>query len=1259
MKLALEVLNIKQSLNTAYLKRKVFRDYFDVFKTQFVQLLERIDEQESEEHAKNLLADFLKNSFYHKRALINTKGRADLVIHNDLMAEAPVAVLMELKKPTNKAEMPSPENINTKALHELLLYYLRQREEAKNDSIKHLIITNVYEWFVFDAQEFERVFYKNTTLRKAYKDWSEGKKTSTNTDHFYNEIAKPLIDEMEGELKMAYFDLRTYRKLLDKDETKLIALYKVFSPDHLLKDFQYDSNHLDRGFYEELLHIMGLEEVEQNGLVLIKRKPEGRRDSGSILENTIRILTTHRKVEYFHKRHEYGKTLEEQIHSIGLALCIMWVNRLLFLKLLEGQLMAFHKGHQAQFRFVDRQTLSDYDEVYKLFFEVLAIKEDERLPDFRKNFAHVPYLNSSLFEVSELEAHTISINALNNKEALPYYKNTALVDSKGKRKIGKRPSLEYFLDFLDAYDFAADGTEEIQKYNKRLINASVLGLIFEKINGYQDGSFFTPGFVTMYMAREALRQSVLDKFNTRYNWNCKDFKSLYNRLERIELEEANALINEIKICDPAVGSGHFLVSVLNEMLAIKSDLGLLLDKEGRLLRGYRVVVENDELAITDVNGDVFDYQVSWKLERRNVGKENHRVQETIFQEKKYIIENCLFGVDLNPNSVKICRLRLWIELLKHTFYKAENNFQDLEILPNLDINIKQGNSLISRFAIDADLKMALRKSNWTISSYQSAVATYRKATVFEEKQQLKTLIAEIKSSFSYEISRNDPERKKLNKLKGELQNLVAQRSFLGLPDTERSTRLERKKELQALIQSIETNLEERENQRHMQRALEWRFEFPEVLNDNGDFRGFDIVIGNPPYFALSQVQEMRFLKAFYETYEQTGDIYCLFYELAHRLVAKDCIVTMITSNKWMRAAYGRTLRKFLLEKFTLERLVDLNGNKVFDSATVDTNILQVKKTPPPEQQQVKASLLPKLEDIEKEMDEAITKHELILENLSEQGWIVAPQSEYELKEKIANKGLPLKDWNIKIYFGVKTGYNKAFIIDSETKDKLIQNDSKSAEIIKPILRGRDVRRYTANFADLYLINTHNGYGETPRINVEKYPAIKAHLDQFYDKLTSRYDKGATPYNLRSCAYLNEFEKEKIIYSEIVQQQQFYYDESRFYVEATNFLMTGENLKYLIAMLNSNFITWAFKKFYAGGGLGEKGFRYKKAFLAELPIPQISEVEQQPFVEKVDAILERKRRDAAADTSDLEAQIDAMVYQLYGLSKAEIQIVEGG
>src|SRR6185312_14975886 len=269
-----------------------------------------------------------------------------------------------------------------------------------------------------------------------------------------------------------------------------------------------------------------------------------------------------------------------------------------------------------------------------------------------------------------------------------------------------------------------EGAEEIQEDNKTLINASVLGLIFEKINGYKDGSFFTPGFITMYMCRETIRRAVVQKFNEAKEWDLKEYSELYNKIQ--DKREANVIVNSLKICDPAVGSGHFLVSALNELIAIKSDLQILADGEGRTLRDYTVEVVNDELIVTDDSGDIFEYRPN--------NKESQRVQETLFHEKQTLIENCLFGVDINPNSVKICRLRLWIELLKNAYYKADT--KELETLPNIDINIKTGNSLISRFALDADLSQALRNTKWNINDYKIAVGAYKNATDKEAKREL-------------------------------------------------------------------------------------------------------------------------------------------------------------------------------------------------------------------------------------------------------------------------------------------------------------------------------------------------------------------------------------------------------------------------------------------------------------------------------------------------------------------------------------------
>ena len=327
-------------------------------------------------------------------------------------------------------------------------------------------------------------------------------------------------------------------------------------------------------------------------------------------------------------------------------------------------------------------------------------------------------------------------------------------------------------------DFTSEGSEEIQEDNKTLINASVLGLIFEKINGYKDGSFFTPGFITMYMCRETIRKAVVQKFNETKNWECKTIDELYNKIEG--RNEANEIVNSLKICDPAVGSGHFLVSALNEIIAVKNDLRILQDREGKRLKEYHFEVVNDELITTDEEGLIFEYNPK--------SKESQRVQETLFHEKQTIIENCLFGVDINPNSVKICRLRLWIELQKNAYYKNET---ELETLPNIDINIKCGNSLISRYPIDANLSKALRSSKWTIDSYRLAIATYRNAQSKEQKREMEKLILTIKQDFTSEIRKNDPLKTRLDKLANELYNRFTG-NFLFEPESSYGKKRDRK-----------------------------------------------------------------------------------------------------------------------------------------------------------------------------------------------------------------------------------------------------------------------------------------------------------------------------------------------------------------------------------------------------------------------------------------------------------------------------------
>ncbi|HLW07758.1 MAG TPA: hypothetical protein VKY45_09340, partial [Marinilabiliaceae bacterium] len=659
-------LNPKKALNKAFLKVKPNRTEIEHFKTNLIQLLDRIDHAESEDFHKNLVIDFLKKTYYDPNHFINTKGRNDLVIHTEDKAKSAVDVIVETKSPSNRAEMVTTEKLNTKAFHELVLYYLRERITEKNLEVKHLVITNINEWFIFDANTFDRLFAQNKSLVKQFKDFEGGRLAGIKTDFFYQEIDEPFVAAITTEIEFTYFNLQEYQNPLrnenKKDDNKLIALFKLLSPEHLLKlPFVNDSNTLDKRFYSELLHIIGLNETKEGSKKLIGRNKEGERNTGSILEDAIIQLDSLDKIARLENPSQYGDTHQERLFTIALQLSITWMNRILFLKLLEAQLFTYHKDDES-YAFLNIHKVKSYDDLNSLFFQVLARKYDERNPDVKEIFEKVPYLNSSLFEPTDIEHTTLFISNLRDDKTIPIISSTVLKNEQGKKRTGSLPTLQYLFEFLSAYDFSSEGSEKIQEENKTLINASVLGLIFEKINGYKDGSFFTPGFITMYMCRETIRKAVLQKFNETKGWNTINFDELYDKIE--DRQEANAIINSLKICDPAVGSGHFLVSALNEIIAVKNDLKILQDRDGRRLKEYQVEVVNDELIVTDEEGELFEYNPN--------NKESQRIQEALFHEKQTIIESCLFGVDINPNSVKICRLRLWIELLKNAYYKTNS-----------------------------------------------------------------------------------------------------------------------------------------------------------------------------------------------------------------------------------------------------------------------------------------------------------------------------------------------------------------------------------------------------------------------------------------------------------------------------------------------------------------------------------------------------------------------------------------------------------
>jgi len=422
-----------------------------------------------------------------------------------------------------------------------------------------------------------------------------------------------------------------------------------------------------------------------------------------------------------------------------LELNITWLNRIIFLKLLESQLIKYNKDQN--FSFLHTNKIQSFDELRELFFEVLAIPANERKEKFKTKFQNIPYLNSSLFELNQIEKDTIRINQLTQNSQIPIFNATVLKKQDGKKITGTKNLLEYIFEFLDSYNFGSDSKSEIIENNKTIINSAVLGLIFEKINGYEDGSFFTPGSVTMYMCLETIRKAVVEKFkSSEYKEfkNIKDFTDLNNKIDKITIQQANEIFNKIRICDPAVGSGHFLVSALNELISIKSKLDLIVDKNNVILKKTYCDVENDELIITHRN-EQFEYDKN--------DRECQKIQETIFHEKQNLIENCLFGVDINSKSVNICRLRLWIELLKNAYYTEKLNYKELETLPNIDINIKCGNSLISQYTLNGNGT----KNNdliTTTKKYKQQVNDYKVTNDRGFKKSIVKTLEEIHEKFS-------------------------------------------------------------------------------------------------------------------------------------------------------------------------------------------------------------------------------------------------------------------------------------------------------------------------------------------------------------------------------------------------------------------------------------------------------------------------------------------------------------------------------
>ncbi|ECQ8735628.1 class I SAM-dependent DNA methyltransferase [Campylobacter jejuni] len=1239
------LLNEKDFFNPYYRKKQIMQNEFDIFNKALMQYLERLESSQSENEdylVANALSPFLTMLNFKTHIKTKQKGKSeiDLSISKDEFSKD-LEVLIEAKKPNSK-EFITHTKVNSKALHETILYYFRNREYSF--SLKFIIITDFYKFYIFKISEFEELFYKNPSFKKLFEEFCNPNSLfKGNTEEFYKEVAK-LIENSKENLKGFLIDLTFLKDKQKSNFKKLASIYKTFHRDFLLNEFNpNDANSLNNAFYKELLYILGLCESKQNSKLIIAKSEESKEEQGTFYTAI------------------NSKLKEENFETI-LKLLILWLNRILFLKLIESNLVRFNDDKNL--KFLNFKKIPDFDKLSELFFEVLAKEKSTRK---KSEFAYLPYLNSSLFEKQSIE-NTLEISSLSNDLKLFYYKNTVLKDDKCKAKKGQVGLLEYLFEFLDSFDFGSDEQSEILS-QKELISSSVLGNVFEKLNGYKEGSFYTPSFITSYMCKESITKVVLDKFNAQFDLDAKNINELRKSLRKEDKKAQKELLNSIKICDPAVGSGHFLVSALNVMLSIYDELNLF-DEE------FYLEVQNDEILITGRKGEFIEYK------RPSTPKDKaHLIQQELFHTKKDIIENNLFGVDINPNSCEITKLRLWIELLKHSFYQSfdDENYHDLKTLPNIDINIKCGNSLVSYFETGKSLSHYPNIKE-RINKYKRIVKDYKEGFYTDKShinQEIKNLKISFKNfcfadKFKKEMKGFNDKCEKYSKKYGNFlaindENLKffvsANLTLFDFDEKEATKEFANLKKEYDNIFNLESN-----------HPFEWRFEFPEILDDDGNFKGFDLIIGNPPYIRQEELKELKpHLAKNYKVYKGTSDIYTYFYELGFNVLKDNGVLSYITSNKYTRAGYGEALREFLLKNVKVLEYTDLNGIKVFDSATVDTSILCFEKS---KSKDNKFKYLALSNEILKTCAYDIGLYKDFAEfsqnSLSKESFTFSDENTSALKAKTERIGTPLKDWHgLNINYGIKTGLNEAFIITTEKKDEILANckdedeKERTAKLIRKMLRGRDIKRYSYEWAGLWVINTHNGYksknGEKIKaINIEHYPSLKKHFDEFYLQLEKRSDKGLTPYNLRNCAYIEEFEKEKIVYPETTQGAYFVYDNKGIFLEKTAFFIVCENLKYLLGLLSSNLITYYYKNFSQGCKLGIKGYQYNKHALENLPLPKINSKNEKlanELISLVDEILKAKEQDKNANTQELENKINSLVYKLYNLTEEEIKIIE--
>jgi len=847
-----------------------------------------------------------------------------------------------------------------------------------------------------------------------------------------------------------------------------------------------------------------------------------------------------------------------------------------------------------------------------LFFQVLNTPQDVRSEVVKDRFQNTPFLNGGLFEPHEDDYYNPD-----PVMGITRYLNNLIIPDIW--------FLELFTIF-ETYNFTIDENTTIDI--ELSIDPEMLGRIFENLLAEinpetgetarkSTGSYYTPRPIVAYMVDESLKQYL----NNKTGLNDDIINPLLSYSEDIEVQAKDRLsiiqaLDEIKVLDPACGSGAFPMGILQKMLLVLQKV----DPHAEEARKRLLTSIHDPTLRSVISKKITGNQDLWDYTR-----------------KLNIIRKSVYGIDIQPISVEISKLRFFLSLIVDEKVQDDEDNRGIHALPNLEFKFVAANSLIGLHQ-EEDVKSSqsdLFEEDF-FDLFQKKVEEYFSASTPAEKTDLRKTIFEL-------IEKKIDEKIEL------IQSLS------------QFTAYTKKKEKRQLQLGIETNwLRKWESYKNLFRNetvefFDLRYFFPECRD------GFDLIIGNPPYVQL-QKDDGKLARLYeqedYQSFERTGDIYCLFYERGWQLLKEGGCLCYITSNKWMRAGYGESLRTFFLQNTQPLILIDFGDAPIFANATTYTNILLFVKTTYSKGPLVVLDLSREHIDHQPLPTLVEKKRNSFVSECTSERYVIVSEPEMRIKRKIESQGMPLRDWNVQINYGIKTGLNEAFIIDGTTRQRLIADDPKSAEIIKPILRGKDIKRYEIEFADLWLINSHNGVKEQgiPYIDVPKdYHAIYRHLQKFETKAKKREDQGNHWTNLRDCAYLDEFEKPKIVWGNLNTVPSYALDCQNSIIIAPANLLTSneEDLDFIYAILNSKLMAFVFQ-FIAYSREGNF-FEFKKIFVEKLPFKRVDKQVELYFNKLVKSILSYKSSGKKSDW--VELQLDLLVYKLYNMDYSEIQIID--